>query len=89
MQSFTNYSLNLRNVFPQRFATRAIAAGVDLPTLSAILDHTSVQMTIRYVRSAEGQKRFAAGKLESFRTAGMWKAMEKSRQVCTVSATVQ
>jgi integrase len=71
------------------FATRAVAAGVDLPTLSAILGHTSIQMTMRYVHPAEEQKRFAARKLEKFRLAGMVEAMEKSRQVATISATVQ
>jgi biotin carboxylase len=43
------------------------AAGVDLPTLSAILGHTSIQMTMRYVHPAEEQKRSAVGKLETFR----------------------
>jgi integrase len=71
------------------FATRAVAAGVDLPTLSAILGHTSIQMTMRYVHPAEEQKRFAAGKLETFRLTGMVEAMEKSRQATTNSATVQ
>jgi len=71
------------------FATRAVAAGVDLPTLSAILGHTSIQMTMRYVHPAEEQKRFAVGKLETFRLAGMVEAMEKSRQAATISATVQ
>jgi integrase len=71
------------------FATRSVAAGVDLPTLSAILGHTSIQMTMRYVHPAEEQKRFAAGKLETFRLAGMVEAMEKSQRVSTISATVQ
>jgi integrase len=71
------------------FATRSVAAGVDLPTLSAILGHTSIQMTMRYVHPAEEQKRFAAGKLENFRLAGILKAMENSRRVSTISATVQ
>jgi integrase len=71
------------------FATRAVAAGVDLPTLSAILGHTSIQMTMRYVHPAEEQKRFAAAKLETFRLAGMVEAMEKSQRVSTISATVQ
>jgi integrase len=30
------------------FAPRAVARGVDLPTLSAMLGHTSIQMTMRY-----------------------------------------
>jgi len=71
------------------FATRSVAAGVDLPTLSAILGHTSIQMTMRYVHPAEEQKRLAAGKLENFRIAGIVEAMEKSRQVSTISTTVQ
>lgn len=65
------------------FATRAVAAGVDLPTLSAILEHTSIQMTMRYVHPAEEQKKLATGKLEEFRTAGIREAMEKSRKVHT------
>jgi len=71
------------------FATRSVAAGVDLPTLSAILGHTSIQMTMRYVHPAEEQKRFAAGKLETFRQAGILQAIEEARQASTISATVQ
>ncbi len=71
------------------FATRAVAAGVDLPTLSAILGHTSIQMTMRYVHPAEEQKRSAVGKLETFRLAGSVKAIEKSLRAATIPATVQ
>ena len=71
------------------FATRSVAAGVDLPTLSAILGHTSIQMTMRYVHPAEEQKRFAAGKLETFRQAGILGALEKRQQASKISATVQ
>lgn len=71
------------------FATRAVAAGVDLPTLSAILGHTSIQMTMRYVHPAEEQKKIAVGKFESFRLAGIVEAMEKSRRATTISATIQ
>jgi hypothetical protein len=46
-------------------------------------------MTKRYVHPAEERKRFAAGKLETFRLAGMMEAMEESRQATTISATVQ
>jgi len=70
------------------FATRAVAGGVDLPTLSAMLGHTSITMTMRYVHPAEEQKKIAAGKLEAFRIAGIVKAVEKSRGVTTFSATV-
>ena len=41
------------------FATRAVAAGTDLPTLAALLGHTKTQMTMRYVHPAEEQKRIA------------------------------
>ncbi len=70
------------------FATSAVAAGVDLPTLSAILGHTSIQMTMRYVHPAEEQKRAAAAKLETFRLAGIVEAAEKNQRVSTISATV-
>jgi integrase len=71
------------------FATRAVAAGVDLPTLSFILGHTSIQMTMRYVHPAEEQKRVAVGKLETYRLAQIVEAVEKSRGVSTISTTVQ
>jgi len=70
------------------FATRAVAAGVDLPTLSVILGHTKIQMTMRYVHPAEEQKKIAVGKLESFRVAGIVEAIEKGRAASTISATV-
>ncbi len=70
------------------FATRAVAAGVDLPTLSAILGHTTITMTMRYVHPAEESKRIASAKLESFRLAGIVEAVEKTRGVTTISATV-
>ena len=71
------------------FATRAVAAGVDLPTLSAILGHTSIQMTMRYVHPAEEQKKLAVGKFETFRIAGTLEAMEKGQQATTISPIVQ
>lgn len=49
------------------FATRAVMAGVDLPTLGAILGHASIQMTMRYVHPAEEQKRLAGRKFENFK----------------------
>lgn len=68
------------------FATRAVAGGVDLPTLSAMLGHTSIQMTMRYVHPAEEQKKIATGKLEAFRIAGIVQAIEKNRSA-TISPT--
>jgi integrase len=70
------------------FATRAVAGGVDLPTLSAMLGHTSIQMTMRYVHPAEEQKKIATGKLEAFRIAGIVRAVEKNREVTTLHTTV-
>jgi integrase len=70
------------------FATRAVAGGVDLPTLSAMLGHTSIQMTMRYVHPAEEAKKLATGKLEAFRIAGIVQAIEKNRGVTTVVTTV-
>jgi len=70
------------------FATRAVAGGVDLPTLSAMLGHTSIQMTMRYVHPAEEQKKIAAGKLEAFRIAGIVQAIEKTKSLTTNLTTV-
>jgi integrase len=39
------------------FATRAVASGADLPTLSALLGHAGILMTMRYVHPAAEQKR--------------------------------
>jgi integrase len=49
------------------FATRAVASGADLPTLSALLGHTSILMTMRYVHPAAEQKRVTMEKFEKFR----------------------
>jgi hypothetical protein len=61
---------------------------VNLPTLSAMLGHTKIQMTMRYVRPADEQKKIAAGKLEAFRIAGMVQAIQKSQAVTTIPTTV-
>jgi len=70
------------------FATRAAAANVSLPTLSAMLGHTNIQMTMRYVHPAEEQKRLAAGKLETFRLNGIIEAVTRSHGVPTKVTTV-
>lgn len=61
---------------------------MDLPTLAALLGHTSIQMTMRYVHPAEEHKREAVNKLESFKITEAVKLAEKSQQVSTISATV-
>ncbi|MGA7919929.1 MAG: site-specific integrase, partial [Candidatus Acidiferrales bacterium] len=53
------------------FATRAAAADMSLPTLAAILGHTSIQMTMRYVHPAAEEKRQAMQKFEKFRAEGI------------------
>jgi integrase len=71
------------------YASRAVMAGVDLPTLGALLGHTSVQMTMRYVHPAEEHKRAAAGKIENFKAMTAIKLAEKNHGVTTISATAQ
>jgi integrase len=70
------------------YATRAVMAGVDLPTLAALLGHTSVQMTMRYCHPAEEHKREAAGKVEKFKAMSAIKLAEGRQRVTTVSTTV-
>ena len=62
------------------YATRAVIAGVDLPTLAALLGHTTIQMTMRYVHPAEEHKRKAVGKLENFKFAEARKLAEKVKE---------
>jgi integrase len=71
------------------YATRAVTAGVDLPTLAALLGHSSIQMTMRYVHPAEEHKREAAGKIENFKAMSAIKLAERSQAVTTISATLQ
>jgi len=73
------------------FATRAVAAGADLPTLSALLGHTSILMTMRYVHPAAEQKRIAMEKFEKFRAEGIINAAEaqQSHGVTTKVTTVR
>jgi integrase len=70
------------------YASRAVMAGVDLPTLAALLGHTSILMTMRYVHPAEEHKKEAAGKLETYKAAEALKLATKSQRVSTVSTTV-
>jgi integrase len=72
------------------FATRAVAAGADLPTMGALLGHTTIQMTMRYVHPAAEQKRIAIEKFERFRAEGVINAAtaQKSHAVSTEVATM-
>jgi integrase len=73
------------------FARRAVAAGADLPTLDALLGHTRIQMTMRYVYRAAEQKRRAIEKIEKFRAEGVINAaaVKQSHGVPTEVATVE
>lgn len=71
------------------YASRAVMAGVDLPTLAASLGHTSITMTMRYVHPAEEHKREAAKKIESFKALSAMKLVERSQKVTTISTTLQ
>ena len=62
------------------YATRAVMAGIDLPTLAALLGHKKIQMTMRYVHPAEQHKREAVGKMENFKFAEMQRVAEKARE---------
>lgn len=71
------------------FATRAVASGVDLPTLSSLLGHASILMTMRYVHPAAEQKRGAIAKSEKFCAQGMIRAaaMAESQRATTKVTT--
>jgi integrase len=73
------------------FATRAAAAGMSLPTLAAILGHTTIQMTMRYVHPAAEEKRLAMNRFERFRAEGLIHAATASRdhRVTTKVTTVE
>jgi integrase len=73
------------------FATQAVAAGADLPTLSSLVGHASILMTMRYVHPAAEQKRVAMEKLEKFRAEGIINAAmtNQSHEVPTKVTTVE
>jgi integrase len=71
------------------YASRAVMAGVDLPTLAALLGHTSVQMTMRYVHPAEEHKREATAKIEKFKMASAIDLANRSQGVPTKVTTVE
>jgi integrase len=73
------------------FVTRCAAADMSLPTLAAILGHTSIQMTMRYVHPAAEEKRQAMQKFEKFRAEGIINAAAEiqSHGVTTKVTTVE
>jgi integrase len=48
------------------FASRLVMAGVDLPTVQALLGHKTIAMTLRYTHLSSDHKQRAVGKLEQF-----------------------
>ena len=64
-------------------------AGVDLPTLSALLGHTNIQMTMRYVHPAEEHKREATAKIEKFKATNAMELATRSRAVTTEVTTLE
>ena len=72
------------------FATRAVDAGTDLPTLSSLLGHASILMTMRYVHPAAEQKKTAMEKFEKFRAEGFISAvaLQESERVTTKVSTL-
>jgi integrase len=73
------------------FATRTAAVGMSLPTLAAILGHTTIQMTMRYVHPAAEEKRLGMNKFEQFRAEGIMNAAmaSGSRGVTTKVTTLE
>ena len=52
------------------FATRAVQAGMDLPTLAGILGHSKLHMILRYAHPTPEHKRQAISRLEQYVTEG-------------------
>jgi integrase len=48
------------------FVSRLVMAGVDLPTVKALLGHRDISMTVRYTDLSSDHKQTAVGKLEQF-----------------------
>jgi integrase len=70
------------------FATRAAASDMNLPTLAAILGHTNIQMTMRYVHPAAEEKRRAIHRFERFRAEAAMSAAQRSHGVPTKVTTL-
>jgi integrase len=71
------------------YASRAVMAGVDLPTLAARRGNTSIQMTMRYVRRAEEHERAAVAKIEKFKTTSAIELASRSQGVIAKVTTVR
>ncbi len=56
--------------------------------MAAILGHTTVQMTSRYVHPTDVHKAEAAKKLENYNAELLAEVLEKQARVTTISATI-
>jgi len=72
------------------WATRAAEAGMDLPTLAALLGHSKLNMVMRYAHPQERHQADAVKRLEVFNAAKEIAEVEKekNRQNATASETV-
>jgi len=70
------------------FATRAAASDMNLSTLAAILGHTNIQVTMRYVHPAAEEKQRAIHKFERFRAEAAISAAQRSHGVPTKVTTL-
>jgi hypothetical protein len=59
-----------------------------LRTLAALLGHSSIHMTMRYVHPAEEHKKEATGKIEIYKVAEAVKLAAKNQRVSLVPATM-
>jgi hypothetical protein len=57
-------------------------------TLAALLGHTTVQMTSRYVHPTDAHKADAAKKLENYNAQLVAEMIERQQEVSTISTTV-
>ena len=67
------------------YATRCIEAGVDIKTLSEMLGHSSVSITLeRYVHPSFDLKRESVNKLERYLRPGQWRAVpsHRDKKIC-------
>src|SRR6476659_3470299 len=72
------------------WATRAAEAGMDMPTLAALLGHSKLNMVMRYAHPQEKHQADAVKRLEVFNAAKEIAEVEKEkkRQNATVSESV-
>jgi integrase len=78
-QVFRRTGLEYFRIYDLRhtFGSRAVMAGVDLPTVKELMGHSTITITMRYVHPTPEHKREATNKLERFNAAQTIAAFEK------------